>query len=709
MTLYNKYRPKSFSELVQSKYSNGLSKDSLTHHAYLFFGPPGTGKTSTARLCMAEYLNEKDIQQAISGNHPDYVEINCAVNNGVDDIRSIVSDVVNTLPVQSDYKFIIFDECLDYNCKIELKDGSRVRIGKIVNNKIPAEVLSFNFQKNCFEYKKITNWFKNSKKEVFDWCFKSTKTNKIFKLRASENHKIFSSNDDEIRLADLNESDKIKVVQRTKCQTRKKAYDYKTRKFSIGREALMFIMGTLIGDGSISKRKLSRIRFNHSVQQRNWIELKKEILGDLVATYNEIDNEGYGEKLLNLTTLSCKELNDIYDELIIDGKKTITRSFLNKLDPISWAAWFLDDGSSYFDHKGDLKGISIATHSFSKEENMIIQKYFKEEADIDFVLQLDKTRNKWYLRANKDSATKFIAIISPFCCYEILSHKFPKHMILGEKFKQIKSVKLYKEDHSDKSLYQLMDAEYIGKKPVKLHGKYTYDIEVEDNHNYVANFTLVHNCHMLTNQAQNALLKTVEEPPEHIKFFFCTTEINKVLPAIRSRCQIVPFLKLSDKALEKIIGNVCAGEGVSYNTESAKMIMSLSDGSARSSINLLEQCLSVFDSPESVGQILGTTSFNNFRKLTELIYEKNRVDAVRLLDELFNNSVDPGSLMNKYADYLADLITQRLIDKSSVPFDGKKLLIIADCVTDILKDFKILQNIKLISKINVLKAISKIN
>jgi DNA polymerase III gamma/tau subunit len=110
-----------------------------------------------------------------------------------------------------------------------------------------------------------------------------------------------------------------------------------------------------------------------------------------------------------------------------------------------------------------------------------------------------------------------------------------------------------------------------------------------------------------------------------------------------------------------------------------------------------------------VGQILGTTSFNNFRKLTELIYEKNSVDAVRLLDELFNNSVDPGSLMNKYADYLADLITQRLIDKSSVPFDGKKLLIIADCVTDILKDFKILQNIKLISKINVLKAISKIN
>jgi DNA polymerase III gamma/tau subunit len=103
------------------------------------------------------------------------------------------------------------------------------------------------------------------------------------------------------------------------------------------------------------------------------------------------------------------------------------------------------------------------------------------------------------------------------------------------------------------------------------------------------------------------------------------------------------------------------------------------------------------------------TSFDNFRKLTEFICEKNSIEAIRLLDELFNNSVDPGSLMNKYADYLADLITRRLIDKNSVPFDGKKMMIIADCVTDILKDFKILQNIKLISKINVLKAMSKIN
>lgn len=707
MSLYNKYRPQSFDNLIQSKYNKGLSKDSLSHHAYLFFGPPGTGKTSAARLCMAEYLDEKNKHLAISGSHPDYVEINCAVNNGVDDIRAIVSDVVNTIPIQSEYKFIIFDECLDYNCKVELKDGTRTSIGKIVKNKIGAEVLSYNFDKECFEYKKITNWFQNSRKEVFDWCFKSTKSNKIFKVRASENHKIFNHESSEITLANLNINDKIKVVQRTKCKTRKKIYDYKTRKFEINNDAMMFLRGTLLGDGSISKKNLSRIKFTHSVKQKNWAELKKEILGDLVASYKEIKNNGYGEKSLILTTLSCKELNELYDDLIINGRKIVTRNFLNKLNPISWAAWFLDDGSSSFNTKGELTGISISTHSFSKEENILIQEYFKEEANIDFVLQFDKTRNKWFIRANKDSAIKFLNLIAPFCCNEILNHKFPKNLILGNKFKQIKPVYLLKEDHSDKNLYQLIDAVFIEKKPAKLHGKYTYDIEVEDNHNYVANFTLVHNCHMLTTQSQNALLKTVEEPPKHVKFFFCTTEINKVLPAIRSRCQIMPFIKLSDKALIKILSNVCNGENISFNDESAQMIISFADGSARTAINIFEQCASVFDNPEAVGQIVGTTSINNFKLLTELICDKQAVKAIQLLDELFNNSIDPGSLMNKYADYLADLITQRLVDKNSVPYDGKKLLLIADCVTDILKDFKILQNIKLISKINVLKAISK--
>ena len=220
-------------------------------------------------------------------------------------------------------------------------------------------------------------------------------------------------------------------------------------------------------------------------------------------------------------------------------------------------------------------------------------------------------------------------------------------------------------------------------------------------------FIIFDESHMLSTNSQNALLKTVEEPPRHVKFFFCTTELNKVIPAIRSRCQIVPFFKIQEKSLIKIAKRICDGENLSYNEESLSIIVASADGSARTAINLIEQCASCLEDPDAISQIIGTSSVKNFYNLTKFICDKNKIESINLLDELFNNAVDPGSLMNKYADYLSDLITKRIIEPTSCEFEGKKLLFIADCVTTILKDFKILQNIKLISKINVLKTIEK--
>ncbi len=325
MSLYNKYRPNNFNQLIKNKFTQNLENNPLSHHAYLFFGPPGTGKTSSARLCMTKYVEgEKAIENIINGKHPDYYEVNCAVNNGVDDIRQIVSDVVNTVPTQSKYKFIIFDES-----------------------------------------------------------------------------------------------------------------------------------------------------------------------------------------------------------------------------------------------------------------------------------------------------------------------------------------------------------------------------------------------HMLTTQAQNALLKTVEEPPQHVKFFFCTTEINKVLPAIRSRCQITPFVKLTNKQLTQLISTIAEKENYAYNADSISLIANSADGSARNAINLLEQSSAVLNDADAVAQILGTASTSNFYKLTKYIFDKKPKETINLVEEIFDNAIDPNSVMNKYADYIAELIIQRVNNPQS-EFEGKKLLLLADCVTNILKDFKVLQNIKLISKMHIMKLVQAI-
>jgi DNA polymerase-3 subunit gamma/tau len=218
-------------------------------------------------------------------------------------------------------------------------------------------------------------------------------------------------------------------------------------------------------------------------------------------------------------------------------------------------------------------------------------------------------------------------------------------------------------------------------------------------------FIVMDESHMLSTQSQNALLKTVEEPPKHIKFIFCTTEINKVLPAIRSRCQIVPFIKINDQLLLKILNNIVDGEQLNANTESLNLIVSCSEGSARNAINLLEQCSLLLADPKAVANVLGTANSVSFDSLTQAICNKDRVKSLLLLEELITNAIDQNSIINKYADYLADLIILRIVDKSKCKFDGKSLLIISEGITNILKDFKILQNIKLISKIHVLKVI----
>jgi DNA polymerase-3 subunit gamma/tau len=221
-------------------------------------------------------------------------------------------------------------------------------------------------------------------------------------------------------------------------------------------------------------------------------------------------------------------------------------------------------------------------------------------------------------------------------------------------------------------------------------------------------FIIFDESHMLTPQAQNALLKTVEEPPKHIKFIFCTTEIGKVLPAIRSRCQIVPFLKLNDNSLNKVLSNVLSGENMEFKRESIDLIISCSDGSARNAINLLDQCSLVLNDPVSVANILGTANHKSFELITEAICSKDRVKSLTLIDEVISSAMDPNSVMLRYADYLSSLIILRITDKEKCRFDGKSLLTIGEAVANILKDFKILQNIKLISKIHVLKAIDSL-
>lgn len=139
-------------------------------------------------------------------------------------------------------------------------------------------------------------------------------------------------------------------------------------------------------------------------------------------------------------------------------------------------------------------------------------------------------------------------------------------------------------------------------------------------------------CHMLTTQAQTSLIKITEEPPAHVKFFFCTTEPNKILRAIQTRCQIFMMNKLSDSDLNEILSIICNKENLQFENSALNLIIKESNGSARNAISILEQVSVLGEiNEEFVRDLLNKSAKNVAYNLAFSIINSNRSEACRII------------------------------------------------------------------------------
>lgn len=102
---------------------------------------------------------------------------------------------------------------------------------------------------------------------------------------------------------------------------------------------------------------------------------------------------------------------------------------------------------------------------------------------------------------------------------------------------------------------------------------------------------IIDEVHMMTSGAFNALLKTIEEPPEHVIFIFATTEPHKVLPTILSRCQRYDFSKVSNHDIQQRLIQICEKENVNADEDALEFIATLADGGMRDALSILDQCI----------------------------------------------------------------------------------------------------------------------
>lgn len=155
---------------------------------------------------------------------------------------------------------------------------------------------------------------------------------------------------------------------------------------------------------------------------------------------------------------------------------------------------------------------------------------------------------------------------------------------------------------------------------------------------------IIDEVHMLSKQAFNALLKTLEEPPARIKFIFATTEIRKVPITILSRCQRFDLRRLDEQLLSEHLGKITASEGAKAEEEALHLIARAGDGSVRDSLSLLDQAITQFNGDIKTADIrdmLGLADRSGLFDLYEAIMSGQVADALNLLDNQYNQGADP--------------------------------------------------------------------
>jgi DNA polymerase-3 subunit gamma/tau len=160
---------------------------------------------------------------------------------------------------------------------------------------------------------------------------------------------------------------------------------------------------------------------------------------------------------------------------------------------------------------------------------------------------------------------------------------------------------------------------------------------------------IIDEVHMLSNAAFNALLKTLEEPPENVKFIFATTEIRKIPATIISRCQRFDLQRVNIEILTAHLEKICKLENIFFEQDAIHQICKASEGSVRDSLSLLDQAASLCNDnikDEIVINMLGLNGYENNIKLIELCLLSDCSEALKVYDKILYNGIQPIQLIN---------------------------------------------------------------
>ena len=360
--------------------------------------------------------------------------------------------------------------CMSYGTRVTLADGTQEMIGKIVNQRMPVEVLSYDSELNAIVPKKVVNWFDNGRTDQFlQFTVAHPAGNGRAQFGCTPNHQIRTPGGwreaQELRAGD-------RVLQ---------AVTHRLSGFQW--EA---ILGGLMGDGALSPTRSghgARYRFGHGPKQAQYADWKASLLDNIGKSRSMGAN---GEVFYDISPLP--ELAELRHAVYIGGKKVFSDDYLKQLTPLSLAIWYMDDGCFTLRAKGlqartrDGSGRSdICVEAMDPGTRVRLAAYLEDTWGITPSL-ISRGGKATFVFA-KDETAKLHALIAPFV------HPSMDYKLLPRHRGRFSVEPVFAPERRELVPMPILS---IAPKP-KTRSMHRFDIEVEGSHNYFVDGVMVHN------------------------------------------------------------------------------------------------------------------------------------------------------------------------------------------------------------------------
>ena len=363
--------------------------------------------------------------------------------------------------------------CFSYGTRVVLADGTTEKIGKIVNQRMDVEVMSYDPEADKIVPRKVVNWFDNGVADRFlQFTVEKSAGNGRSQFAATENHLIRTP-------GGWREAGELVAGDRVMASETHRLSDMQWQ----------VVLGSLLGDGNLSSNRRDRngvrFRLGHGPRQREYLDWKVSLLGNISCSRRETEKGCFAD----FTPLP--ELGELQRTVYLgDGKKTITEEYLKALTPLALAIWFMDDGSFTLRSKGLQQRtaggsgrIQFCVEAMSQGSRDRLVEYLRDTHGLSVSWRLSGARRKAVLTFSTASSRRFLAMVAPYV------HPSMEYKLLADLRGQFDVTPEFVDPVIRPVPARILDIQV--KPPTRSMHK--FDLEVEGNHNYFVDGVMVHN------------------------------------------------------------------------------------------------------------------------------------------------------------------------------------------------------------------------